>query len=214
MKHCSIIFVILFGGCLLALAGGCTKAVEEKHEEAQIADDFAHSPETDSEGWQAEEKDLAVDEGLVPPEELAASGENLPPNLTSEEPAEPVDETGEEPAPGEGEAPESTDYEGSGIDGASVYKNAKCAMCHGEEREGTKSAPPLLELNKAWESGPLESYLLDPPAYTEHDVRLKDQAAEYALGMPAWDRSGEELAALITWLLEEKPIEEPPTLEE
>ncbi|MBN2083451.1 cytochrome c [bacterium] len=214
MQYKSIVFVVLIAGALLALATGCTKATEEQREDAQIANDFAQSSATDSPGWQAEEHDVAVDEGLVPPEELAASGENLPPNLTGAEPAEPVDEAGGEPQPGEGEGTPNTEYEGTVFDGAAVYKNAKCSMCHGEEREGTKSAPPLAELSKIWEPGILESYLLDPPAYTEHDVRLKQQAAHYPLAMPAWDRTGEELAALITWLLEEKPIEEPPVVEE
>lgn len=199
--------IVVAALALLALWSGCKKT-EEQREDAQIASDFAQSADTESEGWKELEHDVAVDEGLETPEELAATGENLPPNLTGEEPAEPVDEIGGEAVEGGGEAPEDLSGAGGGFDGAEVFKSASCAMCHGEEREGTGMAPRLLGLDDYWVPETLEKYLLDPKGYAAGDERLSEQAKQFSMEMPPWSYSAEELAALINWLLEVEPVEE------
>jgi cytochrome c553 len=201
-----ILLIAVSAFALLVLYGGCNQAARD--EEARIEGDFAQSADTDSEGWKELEHDVAVDEGLVTPEELAATGENLPPNLTGDEPADPVGEIGEEAVEGEGEAPEDLSGAGGGFDGAEVYKSASCSMCHGAERAGTDMAPPLVKLSEYWVPETLERYLLDPEGYAATDERLRDQAKQYSMKMPPWSESEEEMAALINWLLEIKPVEE------
>jgi len=187
----------------LAIAGlaGCNKAAEQQEEAEQIVADFAESPETDSSGWQAAEHDIAVDEGLVAPEELAESGENLPPNLTGEEPPQEGELAGAEETEGGGEAPESVGSADAGFDGAAVYKNAKCDICHGTSREGTALGPPVLDLAPYWDQVELERFLLSPEKFEPVSPHLQELRSQYKAEMPAWSLSGEELAALIDWLL-------------
>lgn len=206
-RNWHIWLIAAFAFAMLALSSGCKKA-DQQSEEARIEGEFAQSADTDSEGWKELEHDVAVDEGLVTAEELAASGENLPPNLTGEEPAEPVGDIGGEAVEGGGESPEDTSAASGGFDGAEVYRSASCAMCHGEEHEGTGMAPPLVKLSEYWVPETLERYLLDPEGYAATDERLRDQAQQYSMKMPPWSYSAEEMAALINWLLEIKPVEQ------
>jgi hypothetical protein len=187
----------------LAIGGllGCTKSAEQEEEEQQIASDYSSSADTESSGWQEAEHDIAVDEGLVTPGELAESGENLPPNLTGEEAPHEGEAAGKEETEGGGEAPETVESGDTGFDGASVYKNARCDVCHGDSRQGTELGPPLLDLKPYWDQVELERFFLDPANYepaSDHLQKIRDQ---YKDVMPAWNLSGEEMAALIDWLL-------------
>jgi hypothetical protein len=183
---------------MVAVLAGCNRAEKEQEATAEATGEFAKTPADESSGWSAEEKDIATDEGMLTADELAESGENLPPNLTGEEKPEvgDVNEKG-----GGGEAANLGDSADAGFDGASVYKDFQCDKCHGESREGTVDGPPLLKVSKDWERPDLEQYLLDPVKTAEFDDRLQALKDQYKTEMPAWSGSGEELAALIDWLL-------------
>jgi len=189
---------VLLAVISVAVLSGCNRAVREQQAEAEATAEFAQTPEDESEGWRAEEADLGADEGLLTPGELAETGENLPPNLTGEEKPE-VGDVNEEG--GGGEAANLADSPDAGFDGATVYKDFHCDTCHGESREGSDYGPPLLELTKVWERPYLEQYLLDPEKTAETDERLTEMREKYKAEMPAWSGSGEEMAALIDWLL-------------
>jgi hypothetical protein len=68
--------------------------------------------------------------------------------------------------------------------GWQVYVDLDCATCHGENREGKRSAPALTGLAKHWTAEQLARYLLDPDAMIRADPRLAYRAEKYAIGMP------------------------------
>lgn len=69
--------------------------------------------------------------------------------------------------------------------GWQAYHDLNCASCHGDQREGQRSGPPLLGLAKYWNAEQLVSYLSDPDAVVKADPRLAYKAEKYAIGMPA-----------------------------
>jgi cytochrome c2 len=82
-----------------------------------------------------------------------------------------------------------------------VYSFEGCASCHGGERQGTRSAPPLARLRRHWSADELTRYLRHPGAYPK-DRRLRRVAdrfpAEMA-GLPAADPG--RLRDLVAYLL-------------
>jgi len=85
--------------------------------------------------------------------------------------------------------------------GREVYAFEGCASCHGREREGTKSAPPLAGLRRHWSADELARYLRHPASYPA-DGRLRRLAERYPAGMaglPAADP--ERLRDLVSFLL-------------
>jgi mono/diheme cytochrome c family protein len=69
--------------------------------------------------------------------------------------------------------------------GWQAYIDLNCAACHGENREGQRSGPKLLGLDRHWDADKLVSYLTDPDAMVTTDKRLAYKAEQYAIGMPA-----------------------------
>jgi len=128
---------------------------------------------------------------------------------------QPADAAENEPADGEGAAPDAgadenaadeagEDQEAAGdtaMPGADVYVSANCGTCHREDRGGGKMAPALIGLSGNWDTTTLEQYLTDPEAYTANDPRLNAMSSQYTLKMPAWQGSAADMAALIDWLL-------------
>jgi mono/diheme cytochrome c family protein len=68
--------------------------------------------------------------------------------------------------------------------GWKAYVDLNCASCHGEDREGKRSGPPLTELAEHWTPEDLVSYLEDPDAAVRSKPRLAYRAEKYAIGMP------------------------------
>ena len=66
-----------------------------------------------------------------------------------------------------------------------AYVDLKCASCHGEDREGKRSGPPLNGLAEHWSADQLVSYLADPEAVVKATPRLALKAERYAISMPA-----------------------------
>jgi len=108
---------------------------------------------------------------------------------------------GPQPPPGLGEVQ---------LAGWRAYVDLNCASCHGEDREGKRSGPPLVGLAENWTADTIVSYLLDPDAMVRANPRLAYRAEQYAIGMPKVsgktpgyaDRAGEEtLRALAGYLL-------------
>jgi len=69
-------------------------------------------------------------------------------------------------------------------DGASLYR-AHCATCHGGNGSGSAMGlgPTLHGIAEHWDANSLETYLSDPPGYSNSVERLG------ARSMPAWPES-------------------------
>jgi len=98
--------------------------------------------------------------------------------------------------------------------GWQVYVDLNCAACHGENREGKRSGPPLTGLSEHWSADQLVSYLTDPDAMIRSNSRLAYKAEKYAIGMPkvsgkspgyADKAPAEQLGVLAVYLLVEVP---------
>jgi mono/diheme cytochrome c family protein len=68
--------------------------------------------------------------------------------------------------------------------GWQAYVDLNCASCHGENREGKRSGPPLTGLSAHWSADELVDYLTDPDEAIKADPRLAYKAEKYAIGMP------------------------------
>lgn len=86
--------------------------------------------------------------------------------------------------------------------GEGLYKKGLCAVCHGEDRKGTKNAPALLDLKRHWKADALADYLADPAKARAEDPRLAELAKRYpTLVMPPWKATESERRILAEWLL-------------
>ena len=83
---------------------------------------------------------------------------------------------------GEPEPPAKLDP--SLLHGWRAYVALDCARCHGENREGTRTAPPLVGLAEHWTAEELVSYFQDPNAMVKTDARLNRLAGRYTVQMP------------------------------
>ena len=84
-----------------------------------------------------------------------------------------------------------------------LYVNLGCAKCHGDNREGLRSGPPLDALGDRWEEDSLVEYFSDPKAVTEVNPRLKYIAESYPIVMPGYpETSDEDLRKLARFILE------------
>ena len=88
------------------------------------------------------------------------------------------------------------------------YVDLGCAKCHGDEREGLRSGPPLDNLQDRWREDSLVEYFRDPKAVTAATPRLKYMAENYPIVMPSFPNTSEDdLQALARYVLAE-PIGE------
>ncbi len=69
--------------------------------------------------------------------------------------------------------------------GWQAYVDLKCESCHGENREGKRSGPPLTGLAEHWTAGEVVRYLSDPEAMVKANPVLAYKAERYATSMPA-----------------------------
>jgi len=98
--------------------------------------------------------------------------------------------------------------------GWQAYVDLNCATCHGENREGKRSGPPLEGLARHWTAEQLVSYFSDPDAVLKENPYLKYRAEKYVIGMPkvsgkspgyADKADTERLRALAEYVLVEVP---------
>jgi cytochrome c2 len=83
------------------------------------------------------------------------------------------------------------------------YVNLGCAKCHGAEREGMRSGPPLHNLAERWTEDDLVAYLRDPQTFVQSNPRLKAMDEDYPIAMPAFPNTPEEdVRALVRLMLE------------
>ena len=71
-------------------------------------------------------------------------------------------------------------------DGAALYRQQSCHVCHGLDGKGSPTAPALRDLGKLWTADELVRYLTDPKAYAAGDERLAKQAGRYPQMMPPY----------------------------
>ncbi len=89
--------------------------------------------------------------------------------------------------------------------GRKVYDTQACERCHGELREGQRTAPPLTGLAPHWDEEGLIGYLRNPDEVRGHHARLLQLGDTYSLKMPAIRGSDEDLSALARYLLLDPP---------
>ena len=83
-----------------------------------------------------------------------------------------------------------------------LYIDLGCAKCHGDNREGQRSGPPLNTLADRWTEDSLLEYFADPNEVMENIPRLKYLAEDYPIVMPAYpDTSEEDLRKLAQFIL-------------
>lgn len=64
------------------------------------------------------------------------------------------------------------------VDGLTLIKQTGCTSCHGDNLEGSKLAPALVNIKKYWSRDALINYLRNPQSYSR-DVRFDDYRAKY-----------------------------------
>jgi cytochrome c553 len=83
-----------------------------------------------------------------------------------------------------------------------LYVDLGCAKCHGENRQGQRSGPPLNALADRWQEESLLEYFADPKAVMEKNPRLKYMAENFPIVMPAYpDADEEDLRKLAQYIL-------------
>lgn len=111
---------------------------------------------------------------------------------------------------GEPEPPAKLDP--SLLHGWRAYVALDCARCHGENREGTRTAPPLVGLAEHWTAEELVIYFEDPDAMVKSDARLNRLAGRYTVQMPpvsakapGYSQRDEQLRELAEYMLVDIP---------
>ena len=83
-----------------------------------------------------------------------------------------------------------------------LYVDLGCAKCHGANREGQRSGPPLTKIGDHWDEGELLEYLKSPKTFVETNPRLSYLDEQYPIAMPAYsDTSEEDLRKLAEFML-------------
>ena len=73
-----------------------------------------------------------------------------------------------------------------------LYIDLGCAKCHGDNREGQRSGPPLVKIADHWDEADLLEYMRSPRTYVEANPRLSYLDEQYPIAMPAYDTTSEE----------------------
>lgn len=98
-----------------------------------------------------------------------------------------------------GEQPKQTSGD---VDGLTLIKQIGCISCHGDNLNGTKLAPELVNLKQFWSRDALINYLRNPQSYSR-DVRFDDYRAKYKnVIMPSYGNIDvKELGKIAEYLL-------------
>ncbi len=73
-----------------------------------------------------------------------------------------------------------------------LYIDLGCAKCHGDNREGQRSGPPLVKIIDHWNEAELLEYLKSPRTFVEANPRLSYLDEQYPIAMPAYATTSEE----------------------
>ena len=73
-----------------------------------------------------------------------------------------------------------------------LYIDLGCAKCHGDNREGQRSGPPLVKIIDHWDEDELLEYLRSPKTFVETNPRLSYLDEQYPIAMPAYATTSEE----------------------
>lgn len=73
-----------------------------------------------------------------------------------------------------------------------LYVDLGCAKCHGEDRAGQRSGPPLVKIIDHWDEESLLEYLKSPKTFIQSNPRLSYLDELYPIAMPAYGTTSEE----------------------
>ncbi|MHB8931494.1 MAG: c-type cytochrome [Melioribacteraceae bacterium] len=98
-----------------------------------------------------------------------------------------------------GEQPTQVSGEG---DGLTMINQIGCTSCHGDNLQGSKLAPQLVNIKKYWTRDALINYLRNPQSYSR-DVRFDDYRSKYKnVIMPSYGNIDvKELGKIAEYLL-------------
>ncbi len=98
-----------------------------------------------------------------------------------------------------GEQPTQVSGEG---DGLTMINQIGCTSCHGDNLQGSKLAPQLVNLKQFWTRDALINYLRNPQSYSR-DVRFDDYRSKYKnVIMPSYGNIDvKELGKIAEYLL-------------
>jgi mono/diheme cytochrome c family protein len=86
--------------------------------------------------------------------------------------------------------------------GRLVYLTESCPTCHGRDRMGTNTGPPLQHLRSRWEGPKLVRFLHGPAPFKQADARLRGISERYRSDMPAMFSADEgRVQVLVQYLL-------------
>jgi mono/diheme cytochrome c family protein len=77
-----------------------------------------------------------------------------------------------------GQVGEQSKQTSGDLDGLTLIKQIGCISCHGDNLNGTKLGPELVNLKQFWSRDALINYLRNPQSYSR-DVRFDDYRAKY-----------------------------------
>ena len=86
--------------------------------------------------------------------------------------------------------------------GAQIYQDSGCPRCHGVDREGGATGPPLQGLRYTWTRQDLIRFLQDPSAFALRDTRLRELSQRFDRAMPAFAIGEQDREILTDYLLE------------
>ncbi len=89
--------------------------------------------------------------------------------------------------------------------GRQLYNRFTCGRCHGDDRSGQRTAPPLTGMAAHWDEATMVRYLRDPDAERGHHARLLQLRDTYTLTMPATPGSDQDLHELVAYLFLDPP---------
>ena len=73
-----------------------------------------------------------------------------------------------------------------------LYIDLGCAKCHGPDREGQRSGPPLVKIIDHWDEDGLLEYLRSPKEFVRSNPRLSYLDEQYPIAMPAYGTVDEQ----------------------
>ena len=83
-----------------------------------------------------------------------------------------------------------------------LYVDLGCAKCHGANREGQRSGPPLVKIIDHWDEDSLLEYLKSPKVFVQSNPRLSYLDEQYPIAMPAYGTTDEgDLRKLAEFIL-------------
>ncbi len=90
----------------------------------------------------------------------------------------------------------------STIKGETIYKEAGCASCHGENLLGTKNGPSIVKLSESWSKKELVNFLRNPDEFS-NDKRILQVKGKFGNSfMPSFNTiDAQKLGKLAEYLL-------------